>query len=227
MMFDFENLIERHELKINGIIHVGAHECGEVEIYSRLGIKNVVLIEANPYRFLRLKETLQTGRYCVNCSPLTYLPLPINQALITKNYIPINAVVCQSPGEVKFHLSDGDGGADSIYEINEVGSRESWCNYKHTDELRLRSSQLNDIIPNPKDYNFLNIDVEGAELDVLKSYNLEHINYILLEVQSTPRFTGSHSRKEVSEYLVGNGFKSIDYYATQYSWGDELFFKYE
>ena len=61
----------------------GAWEGCETKAYSDLGIKDVVLIEANPQRYQNLLETLQTGRHCVWGVPLKYEQLPQSNAYIS------------------------------------------------------------------------------------------------------------------------------------------------
>lgn len=230
MIFDFPALLQKHNVKIKGIIHVGAHEAGEIVLYSSLGITDVVLIEANPTRFKNLVSTLSAGLYNTSASPLTYAKLPDELAAITKNYIPYNYVVySDNIGNIEFNLSSSDGGADSIYTITTEGSDNSWCKYYNVGTIQVPTITLDSLIKDTDKYNFLNIDVEGAELDVLKGATqlLDKIQYILCETQYKERFKDTPTHDTIEKFLNERGFTCVDKTDTYHhlNWGDSLFVK--
>lgn len=76
-------------------------------------------------------------------------------------------------------------------------------------------------------YNFLNIDAEGAELFILQGIekNLQHIDYIDLEASYGPRNGADVTLQILTEYLTVRGFKEVersDSFASL-GWGDVLF----
>lgn len=228
MLFNFPELLKEFDVKISGLIHVGSHEAGEIEVYSQLGIQNVLLIEANPYRFRNLVETLTVGRVNTNCSPLQYKQLPEHLAKITKQYKACNyAIVDKDIETVTLHLSSSDGGMDSIYNINEEGSSRSWCRYSVVGRVDVPAITLDTLMKESTEYNFLNIDVEGAELDVLKGSEklLKHIDYIMLETQDIQRFHNTPTSKEIDQFLTSHGFIKRKYFDTTMSWGDAFYIK--
>ena len=46
MLIPIYNLKQEFNLKINGILHVGAHECEELKDYNRIGIKSICPLTA-------------------------------------------------------------------------------------------------------------------------------------------------------------------------------------
>ena len=50
MLIPFPNLVRKYNLKINGILHIGAHLCEELSWYNNFGIGNdkIIWVEANP-----------------------------------------------------------------------------------------------------------------------------------------------------------------------------------
>ena len=48
MLLPLNELYQRYNLKINGILHIGAHECEELKSYITLGVqnKNIYWVEA-------------------------------------------------------------------------------------------------------------------------------------------------------------------------------------
>jgi FkbM family methyltransferase len=228
MMLDFNKLIEKYDIKIKGILHIGAHEGGETLTYVKAGIKNVLLVEANPFRFINLTESLNTGRYCVWCSPLKYEYFNESESQILKGYKAYNyAVSDRDEGTITFNLSNYDGGTDSIFKINEWGRDSSWVPYEHTSQIDVPTITLDKLVENKETYNFLNMDVEGAELLVLSKSTevLKNLDCIMLETQDKIRFEGSCTREELIEFLKPHGFELKEYYDTGKEWGDCLFIK--
>lgn len=226
-MIELKEMCRTYDMNIRGVIHVGAWEGCETKAYSDLGIKDVVLIEANPQRYQNLLETLQTGRHCVWGVPLKYEQLPQSNGDIMKGYIAHNYAITDREGTIVFNLSDYDGGTDSIFQINDWGRDSSWVPYQHTAKVEVPTTTLDTLIGEDERYNFLNIDVEGAELLVLKGAEkvLEGIDYILLETQDRVRFEGSCTRGELTEFLIPKGFYLANYFDTGKQWGDCLFIK--
>lgn len=228
MMLDFNKLIEKYDIKIKGILHIGAHEGGETLTYVKAGIKNVLLVEANPFRFINLTESLNTGRYCVWCSPLKYEYFNESESQILKGYKVYNyAVSDRDEGTITFNLSNYDGGTDSIFKINEWGRDSSWVPYEHTSQIDVPTITLDKLVEDKETYNFLNMDVEGAELLVLSKSTevLKNLDCIMLETQDKIRFEGSCTREELIEFLKPHGFELKEYYDTGKEWGDCLFIK--
>ena len=50
MLIKLEDIISKYKIKINGILHIGAHLCEEKNIYNKIGINDnkIIWIEANP-----------------------------------------------------------------------------------------------------------------------------------------------------------------------------------
>ena len=68
MLLDFNNLIKKHNLKINGIIHIGAHIGQEHELYKKNNINNIVYFEPLSENFLRLKQNINDDTILFNCA---------------------------------------------------------------------------------------------------------------------------------------------------------------
>ena len=85
---------------------------------------------------------------------------------------------------------------------------------------------------NFKGYNFLNIDVQGYEYEVLKGSlkTLNDVEYIICEInRETPQkkldYIGSVTIEKIIELLTPYGFILVDQDWAGISWGDGLFIK--
>ena len=96
---------------------------------------------------------------------------------------------------------------------------------------RLKSITLNTLFERnniPRDrYDFINIDIQGAELKVLKGAAriLPHIKAIYAEVNEKMLYEGTGLLLELDEYLATFNFKRVITNMTPHGWGDALYIK--
>lgn len=233
MLLNFDELVKKYNLQINGVVHVGAHECGEILDYAKHGIRNGILIEANPFRAKNLRTTIESGRYAKECYPsVKYEALPSELAEITSNYDVVNFACYDKDSQtLQFNLSDFDGGVDSLLKINQFGKDSSWAPYSHIKTVEVIGMTLDSILIefNAPRFNFLNIDVEGAEMLVLIgaiNFLKANCDYIMIETQTKRRFEDSCLHSEIVDFLSLFGFKEVEYFDTGKSWGDAFFIKF-
>ena len=55
-MIDIGSMLTRHGIVPRGVIHVGAHQAGELDEYLRLGFAKILYVEANPALIPALRE---------------------------------------------------------------------------------------------------------------------------------------------------------------------------
>jgi hypothetical protein len=85
---------------------------------------------------------------------------------------------------------------------------------------------------NFQNYNFLNIDVQGYEYEVLKGseQTLNNIDYIMCEInREVPEkkldYIGTKTIDKIIEFLKPYGFKLVETNWDGISWGDGFFKK--
>lgn len=115
--------------------------------------------------------------------------------------------------EIDFFCNPDAPGGNSYYRENEVFSPASAVLYSpdfkqkritHTvDTIRVKNN-----FPPP---DFMKIDVQGAELDVLRgaTETLKSVNNIVLELQHVEYNTGAPTKNEVVSYLNSVGFELV------------------
>ena len=76
-------------------------------------------------------------------------------------------------------------------------------------------------------FNFLNIDVQGYELEVLKggAKTLEGIDYIYTEINRAEVYENTPHVDELDSYLKPYGFIRVESDWTGDTWGDGLYIK--
>ena len=202
MLISFDKLFEKYELKLTGILHVGAHECEELKDYEKYIDRNKILwIEGNPDLVIRNKNTYPN--ICIE-----------------------NAVVWNEITKLKFHIAN-NGQSSSVLDF---GLHEKYHNHVYyTNEIEVETQILEDILKKYTScvYNFLNFDIQGADLQALKGMEsyLENVNYIYIEVNTGYVYKNNGLLSEVDDYLAMFGFTRVETCLTEFEWGDAFYIK--
>jgi hypothetical protein len=96
----------------------------------------------------------------------------------------------------------------------------------YTDSFTCETKLLKDVVCNYDiPYNFINLDIQGAELKALKGMEeyLPNIDYIYSEVNSDYVYKDCALIGEVDEYLEKFGLKRVETQNTEYRWGDAFY----
>lgn len=179
-----------------GIIHIGAHRGSERFIYDWLG-KNVIWVEANPKIFYDLQ---------VNISEFKYQKV-------------FNYLLHSSIGKkINFYLSSNDGASSSIYEFSKdfkekkIHFENKVRNIVMNKKVILITNTLDNLIKEHKveisNFDHLVIDVQGAELDVLKGSTnfLNKCKSIYIEVSTENFYEKSPQWHDIKKFLNGLNF---------------------
>jgi hypothetical protein len=61
---------------------------------------------------------------------------------------------------------------------------------------------------NVSDYNFLNVDIQGADLNAIMSFgdHIKHMDFIYSEFNTVEVYKGCHLITEMDRYLFNHGF---------------------
>jgi FkbM family methyltransferase len=202
MLIPLHKIIQKYNVNIKGILHVGAHECEEISDYEIYIPRNKILwVEAMPDK--------------VAISKIKYPNLLIE-----------NAVVSDIEETVKFNISN-NGQSSSMLEFGLHSTFHPHVHYVSSFEAQTKL--LKNIICNYDiNYNFLNLDIQGAELKALKGMEeyLPKVDYIYTEVNCDYVYKGCAIVNEIDEYLKQFGLYRVE---TQWwqdcKWGDAFYIR--
>jgi hypothetical protein len=194
-----------NNINIEGVFHVGAHECEELLFYNSFGVKNedIVWIDA-----MESKVNDATNRGIPN----------VYNALITD----------KDDEDIYFNVSNNIQ-SSSILEFGTHSQEHPWIVY--TDKVLKKSITVdtffdkNDL--DASKYNFWNFDIQGAELIALKgaSKSLQYVKALYLEVNEKELYKNCALIEEIDEFLSKHNFKRVLTKFTQHGWGDALYLK--
>jgi len=191
-------------MNIKGIVHIGAHYGEEIQEYVDNGIQKITVFEPLSKNFDVLSKRLQN----VNADIEGY-----QVALGSKK------------GTATMFLSSNDAQSSSILKPKQHLELHPDVYFDGTEEVEVSLLDEYDI----GDSNFINIDVQGYELEVFKGgkKTLENIDYVYCEVNRDEVYEGAPMVEELDEFLGTYGFERVETHwpETYYTWGDALYIK--
>ena len=207
MLIKFQDLITRYQIKPKGVLHIGAHLAEESESYRSMGVNNVIWIEADPDTFNKLSGIVSdiggNLAYCFAASD-------------TEN------------DSVDFNVAS-NGESSSLLEMDK-----HLIHHPHIEIVnhkKVKTRKVDNFLKEKNiiasEYDFLNLDIQGAELLALKGMenSLLEINYVYTEVNTSEIYRGCAKIDELDEYLSKFGFTRKETYMTEYEWGDAFYTK--
>lgn len=205
MLMSFPAVKARYNMRITGVLHVGAHLAEEAPIYATAGIRDVWWIEANPRVQAKILRELRS--------------FP-GQRLI-------EALVYEKDDvELNFNITNYDGMSSSILEF---GTHTKFSpDTVFVDKATLRTRTIDSLAEEHGvvDANFLNMDLQGAELSALKGATrfLQGVDYVMSEVNRAQVYVDCAQVEELDAFLTD--FDRVDtYWVPEQDWGDGLWIR--
>ena len=201
MLIPLHQLVQKYNIQFSGILHVGAHECEELAEYEKYISRDKILwVEALPG-----KVDLCKARY--------------------PGILIESAIVSDTIEKVTFKVSN-NGQSSSILDFGLHSQYHPHVHYVTTFEAQ--TSLLKHILPKYNiDYNFLNFDIQGAELKALKGMEeyLHKVDYLYTEVNSDYVYKDCALVIELDAYLSQFGLVRVETSWTDCKWGDAFYIR--
>jgi len=191
---------------IRGIIHIGAHQAEEHSLYLLNNIEHVLWIECNN----------------------EYEDIIIQKIQGNKNHKVIIQCIANIAQTQVFNISN-NGQSSSFLDFN--FHKYLYPNIKYTKQKIVKTLRMIDIINlyniNLNNYNAINIDVQGYELETIKSFDdtIKNFDYIYTEVFLESLYHNCPLINEIDNYLLKYNFTRK--YTKLYNkhWGEALYTK--
>jgi len=202
MLLSFTGLRKKYNMDVKGIIHVGAHHGEEISEYIENGVQDIVLFEPLSECFDVLAQKVAT---------------------LNANIEGHQVALGSAPGTATMYLSDNEKQSSSILKPKVHLTHHPHVKFNGTEEVEV------DLLDNfdTKDYNFLNMDVQGYELEVLKGARetLKRVDYVYCEVNRDEVYEGNAYVEELDEFLSSYGMERVETSWEGQIWGDALYIK--
>lgn len=195
-------ILKEYNISVKGILHIGAHECEELKDYVLEGIYpgKITWIEANKIIAENMKSKGVPNIH--------------------------NFAVDSTEGEAEFFVTN-NGQSSSLLKFGTHEQSYPWC--KVTEVQKVQKKRLDTFFTEHSDFNvaehnFWNLDIQGSELNALKSAE-EHLNTvdaIYSEINVQYVYQNCGLLQEMDKFLEEKGFKRIKTVMTDAGWGDAL-----
>jgi FkbM family methyltransferase len=195
-------ILKAHNISVKGILHIGAHECEELKDYVSEGVYpgKIDWIEANAVISERMKSRGVTNIH--------------------------NFAVDSEEGEAEFFVTN-NGQSSSLLKFGTHEKSYPWC--KVTEVQKVQKKRLDTFFGehpeiNVSERNFWNLDIQGSELNALKSAadNLNFVDAVYSEVNIQYVYQNCGLLQEMDKFLEEKGFKRVKTVMTDAGWGDAL-----
>lgn len=211
----FLRVLEPH-VAVHGVIHVGAHEGQEVDAYLAHGCGRIVLVEANPEACRILRERF-------GARPEVDL---------------IEAAALDEVGTATLRIHTSRSGSTEPASVLELKRfKEILPTLETPRTVEVQAARLDTLLEqngiDAAEFQLLNVDVQGAELRVLRGaeLTLAAVDAVLTEIHIVELYDGAASELEVDEFLAARGFERADFvYHELYdeqgtfpAWGEALY----
>jgi len=206
MLIPYNNLIEKYGLP-KGIIHIGAHLMEEREDYLKSNIKNIIWMDANPYLLSEINKNIK-----------------LLDTELFYNYI-ISDI---NDKEYDFKLTNNTQ-SSSILELKEHSKY--YPDIYVTETLKIFSKRVDCLFKeenlNINSYDFINLDIQGAELLALKGFGdlLNNIKYIYTEINTNFLYENCALIEDIDSFLKQFNFERAETVITGAEWGDAFYVK--
>jgi len=204
MLLPPRKLQEFFSVRPRGVLHVGAHRAEELPGYRHSNFGPVIWVEAQEHLIPDLRRVVEPHGDVV-----------------------LDACVWSEAGiELTLKISS-NGESTSLYHM---GTHE--LHHPHISvvrEVSVTTSVLSDIVPEDFFFDFVNLDIQGAELEALKGMGilLDEVKWVYVEVNREALYEGIPLVDELANWLKNRGFVRAVSLWTEYEWGDSLFIRME
>ena len=206
MLITLDGLVKKYNMKIVGALHIGAHYGEEIKDYVDHRIKNLCFFEPLSKSLEILEENL--SEYA-------------DQAEIQIYPYALGNQDC----DIEMFVSDHGGMCSSVLRPKIV--LEQYPGIKFPRKEKVKMVRLDECEIDPADYNFMNIDVQGYELEVLKGAEnlLNNIDYVYTEINVAEVYANAPHVDELDKFLSTYGFSRVETDLSGTTWGDAFYIK--
>jgi len=203
MILDLKGIVKKYNLNINGAIHCGGHYGEEYNTYLELGINNQVWFEPQPEVFQIMESKL-----------------PNNE-----NIKLINKALGNDTKKVTMYVDNYNQGSSSI--LKPKLHLDQYRHIRFENEVEVDLVRLDDVIIEKDKYNFLYMDCQGYEYEVLKGASnlLNNIDVIMTEVNRAEVYENCGMINELDDYLNQYQFNRVETSWAGGTWGDAFYIK--
>jgi hypothetical protein len=197
------DVLNKHDIRIHGALHIGAHDCEEIPFYNSLGLElnDIVWIDAFKSK--------------VSQAESNNIPNVYHATITDKDY-----------DVVDFHVANNIQSSSVLpFGTHSAEHPHVVCMYTVSQSTLTIPTFFNTNGLDSAKYNFWNFDIQGAELMALKGAFscIPNVDAMYLEVNEKELYKGCGLIGDIDTFLEKYGFSRELTQMTQHGWGDALY----
>lgn len=206
MLLSYASLIKQYNVNVTGVIHVGGHIGQEMETYKKNNVTNLIVFEPQKVPFQKLFSVVESVGF--------------------DNVTLVNKALGNSCKKVEMTCND-DGLCSSILNPKHVLKQYPDIIFDRKETVEMVT--MDSVIPKDHIFNFLNMDTQGYELEVLKGARktLEKIDCVYTEVNNTEVYENNALIEEIDDFLKDYGMTRVETDWMGGTWGDAFYIRQE
>lgn len=183
-----------------GVLHVGAHLAEEFDLYREEGFGKTLWVEAQQELIPKIKE-----------------------AIAGSDDVVYQAAVWSETGKTMTLQITNNGQSTSLYRLAE--HLDAYPAILPVEDRKVPTIRLDDLIPDEETFDFVNLDIQGAELEALRSMGtrIASVRWIYSEVNQRMLYENIPFVDELDEFLSAYNFRRVATVWTGAGWGDALY----
>lgn len=202
MLIKWQELVHELNVKPNGVLHVGAHLGEEKNYYESSNMLPVYWVEAREDLVVEMKKNLVPPQHFV-----------------------IHALLWREAGiRMKMNIASNSQ-SSSILELADHKVLYPEINYVGT--IEMNTTTLDELMDSGINCEMIVLDLQGAELEVLKGLSGDkwnRIKWIYSEVFTRDLYEGCAKIHEIDDFLAGKGFyRLFTRMQRNHGWGDAIY----
>lgn len=210
MILDLKELHKKYEMNVKGVLHIGAHIGQENGVYDELQYTNRMFFEPLTKNYEQLANNVH-------------------------NWTLKKIALGPEQGEKEMYVETANNGQSSSLLKPKI-HLDMYPHITFPDKETVTMDTLDNVMDQETEesgedhyemYNFINMDVQGYELEVLKGSlrMLNHIDYVMCEVNNDEVYEDCCMITEIDEFLKPYGFKRVEENWLGGCWGDAFYVK--
>lgn len=202
MLISFTEIKKKYNMNINGIIHVGGHFGEEILEYVQNQIQNIIIFEPSESNFKVLEENVRQ---------------------LNANISGYQVALGSTEGIMEMYVSSNNGLSSSLLKPKKHLTQYSDITFNRKESVEVKTLDSYSF----SGYNFINMDVQGYELEVLKggSETLKYVDYVYCEVNRDEVYENNAYIEEIDEFLSSYNMERVEVSWQGDTWGDALYIK--
>lgn len=202
MLINFTEIVNKYNMNITGIIHIGAHYGEEICDYIANGVSDIILFEPLSDNFNILEKNVKN---------------------LNANIVGHQVALGSTPGNATMYVSSNEKQSSSILKPKVHLTHHPNVSFPSTEIVEVKTLDQFET----SNFNLINMDVQGYELEVLKgaSKTLMHIDYVYCEVNRDEVYENNAFIGQIDEYLSQYNLVRVETDWGGKIWGDALYVK--